>query len=380
MKCNKCKCEVTEDEVFCHNCGCKIEEEVKEEGQNVQADELQVQKKIMKKKAIRAIVIFTIGILIAIVIEFFYDMMPKDIDMNANELSKIIYEEDPKKYSGDNLFVHGHLLRSSEEDNIYMLYTDNVEDFIIFTYEKGLDETIGDGSEITIQGKLGDLQDSGAVVLVGEDYSVQKKVEPIYKTSDLSEFCKSADKYVNKKVELWGKIIKTNSGSAYITDSDTLATSVWLYGISSQELVKFKYGTWCIIQGTVSIDDNTISVNVENIFQNDETKSLDDLEQEVKIEGDPTVDDIFKSPNNYLNKVVTVKGLFPHSASYDHSGNLSIKILGETEGHYIVLKGRKINTGGCSASVTGTLTYDGNDYIMDVTDYTVLQMPTIGDN
>lgn len=161
MKCNNCNCEVKEDEGFCHNCGQKIErqrEVIHEEKQERRIEDLLLHKKSGKKKAIIVISVILSIIAIAVAVKLFYDMKPKDIKMEANQLSKIIEDGDLKEYSGDNLFVHGYLLRRSDEDKTYILYTDDLTEFVVFIFEDGIDESLGDGSEVTIQGRIGELK------------------------------------------------------------------------------------------------------------------------------------------------------------------------------------------------------------------------------
>ena len=201
MKCEKCGNEITEEDIFCQNCGCKIErEEQIELNKNINekeietisnSDDLNLHKKKSKKSVF--IISFIIVILLAI-IGFSMFSIPKDVEIEAGTLANEIYNGDVDKYASNNLFVHGYIIRdtreSNNEKNGYYIVVSDIDNWetldssqiVTFKYDMGIEESVGTGSEIIVQGHLDIQEDSPDMsILVGDDITIKNKVDPTYK-------------------------------------------------------------------------------------------------------------------------------------------------------------------------------------------------------
>lgn len=65
---------------------------------------------------------------------------------------------------------------------------------------------------------------------------------------------------------------------------------------------------------------------------------------------------------------LVVEGLLPMTVSMDASGNLAAKIYSDDQGQYLVLSGKIPDFGGCPARLTGTLSYNGSNYVLTVSE------------
>lgn len=81
-----------------------------------------------------------------------------------------------------------------------------------------------------------------------------------------------------------------------------------------------------------------------------------------------TVDELLNTaPSLVENKTqVSVTGLLPVSLSMDASGNLVAKIYSDDQSQYLVLSGKIPDFGGCPAELTGTLSFNGSNYVLSV--------------
>ncbi len=269
MKCKKCGHEINEGDLFCENCGSPIE---------VQEKNIQKSKGNKKTKIFIGVILVIILVLCGL---FYIGSKPKDIKMEASELLKVINSEDEKKveeYYGDNLYVHGYLVRdtrehsNNEKDGYHILVPsmENLEDssdFVLFTYEGELDENIGTGSEVTVQGKLGKKNEDSSDLLIAEEIKIIKKEEPVYEI----DFEKLDEKYIGKKVQICGRMIDLLGKGHYITDLE-LNNALELKGLTEQEFTSyFKNGSMATIIGTLKEDGK---LEVENITQNDYSKDM----------------------------------------------------------------------------------------------------------
>ncbi|MCR0613020.1 zinc ribbon domain-containing protein [[Clostridium] innocuum] len=388
MKCKKCGYEIQDDDVFCPNCGMKIDKDEEMEKSEIPPNdeavkEVSVEEEVKdekidntkrshhnSKKKLFIILSTIVAIIIIGVITFFVLNQPKDIEIEASELSELMNNGEAKKYGGDHLFVHGYLLRVDDENNRYALKgnKDDLENILIFTYDKGLDDEIGDNSELIVTGELGEYKDVDMTLLLGEEIQVKKKEERFIDAGDTTSLLKNKNEYLNKKVTVTGKMVITNAHGVYITDRK-ISDSVWLYGISVQEALKYEkeYGSWCTVSGTFFKDDQGLeTIQFEAFIQNE---ALEALNEEEISNSQYSVDDVLNNPEKFLDKKIAIYGKLPQSITYDHSGNPNPAIFNETTDNFIVLKGEKITIGGCDAIVKGTLTSNGIDLILDVEDF-----------
>lgn len=83
-----------------------------------------------------------------------------------------------------------------------------------------------------------------------------------------------------------------------------------------------------------------------------------------------SVDEVLNQAQSLIDSKsqIIVEGLLPVSVSMDASGNLVAKIYSEDQSTYLVLTGKIPDFGGCPAQLKGTLTYNGSNYVLTVTE------------
>lgn len=184
IKCKKCGSLLKKEDQFCPECGSKVDD-VNNEKQLEQVNKTETpikkEKKSNKKKIVFALVL--VVVIIAGLLYFF--LQPKDIHIEASELNELINENNAEKYYGDNLYVHGYLMRGSDSSSSYVLFSSekdiddlNIENSLPFVYEGNISDDLGTKSEITVEGKLAERTADGSVVFHGEAIAVQKKIKP----------------------------------------------------------------------------------------------------------------------------------------------------------------------------------------------------------
>lgn len=233
MKCEKCGNEINDEDVFCQNCGWKIERENKVESKD-NIDDRKINNSLSghkKKKTKLIFAIASIFVVIIAVIVFFMLSTPKDVKIEAKTLAEEIYNGDVDKYNSTNLFVRGYIVRdtrnvNNEDDGYYMLVSDienwetlDTSQMVVFQYEEGLKDDIGTGSEVVVQGRLKIQEDSPDMsILVGENIEVNEKVEP------------------EEEYGLVGGVVDFNRNSDRIIDERVLIKGVWLPAVDGSDM------------------------------------------------------------------------------------------------------------------------------------------------
>lgn len=186
--------------------------------------------------------------------------------MEADQLSKIINGKKEKKYMDDNMVVHGYLQKVPYQKDYYLIHSkDNMTDMLMFSLKNGLSDELGDESEITVTGKLSELSETDTVFLKGENIVINEKKENVIDVGFTDDVIENAYSYNDKKISVIGKLVITNMSGAYITD-EKIVNSIWLYGISNQELYEYyEGGPWVYVTGTFTMDDGKGSIKVDKI-------------------------------------------------------------------------------------------------------------------
>lgn len=412
MKCKNCGFEISEDDKFCENCGCKIEkkeivehkneteklEDTPKEITKIEVSEklnYQSNKEVKKEENklldknkgnnTKIIIGVVIGILILFGGLFVLNLKPKDVQIEVGELYKSINEESDEFYS-DNLFVHGYIFRDtrdvSEEKKGYYTLVSNPDalnnpeaefEYVLFTIEEGLDENLGSGSEVTIKGKLIKEDENRYVNIVqAEELTVHNQVEPIHVFNSTSELIDQSDKYLNKTVKVLGKLIITNMSGSYVTD-EKIVDSIWLYGISSSELFDVQQrGEWCIVTGKLILDGSTLAIEVENIEQNEDTDLMGLEFNDISIEYAERNFDKLKG------KEVSIRGGIGQTLKEKEPGVYVVALEDFDTGKLMELIGNVPTVGDCEILVTGILEEKDSYIVLNVSDYKVIQQYGFG--
>lgn len=292
MKCEKCGHKVNNEDMYCQNCGNEIkkseihETEINANNVDKQANEKQVQfkkeektKDKQSKKKTKIIVGTIIGFVIALIAIIAIFFMPKDVEIEANELARLINSGEEDKYQADNLYVHGYLVRdtrenvTNEDKGYYTLVSDienweNSTDILVFIYEKELDDNLGTGSEVVIHGQLRDSDTDSVGMLIAENIEIKRQVDPIY-TLDFEQL-ENTD-YIDKQVKITGRMIDL-LGQGHVFSDNELNYAVELKGLTDAEFANyFKNGSYATVIGKLT-DDKTIKI--DKILQDESTKKL----------------------------------------------------------------------------------------------------------
>lgn len=370
MKCEKCGNEINDEDVFCQNCGWKIERENKVESKD-NIDDRKINNSLSghKKKKVKLIcAIASIFVVIIAVIVFFMLSTPKDVKIEAKTLAEEIYNGDVDKYNSANLFVRGYIVRdtrnvNNEDDGYYMLVSDienwetlDTNQMVVFQYEEGLKDDIGTGSEVVVQGRLKIQEDSPDMsILVGENIEIKERVDPTY-TVDFEELNKE---YVGKKITISGRMINVLGDGHYLSDID-ISHALRLNGLTDDEFASyFKNGSFATVTGVLT---NDAEIDVEKIDQNQFTKDKS-LEY-----GKPVRDYV----NSYVNlgEEITVRGIFVKNGSY----SVPYSIQDDETGQFISLSVPYENIdldeyfqSGEYCVLTGYISEGGTSYVIDIT-------------
>jgi len=219
MHCKKCGCELQQEDVFCAECGTKVEAiEVNSEPES---------KVSSKKSPVKIIVAAVAIVIVAVAGILFMGDKPEDINLEAKDLGAIIYTDEKEQYYQDNLHVHGYLINDPTNPDRYALYSsdpEDSEDGVVFVFGEGVENTIGDslgnGSELIVAGTLGHYSDSpSAAMLLAKSVEVVNKVEPIYNVGTVDELLANSGTYMNKMVCVVGQLDGV-SDSAWIWDTE----------------------------------------------------------------------------------------------------------------------------------------------------------------
>lgn len=394
-KCESCGFGIDENDKFCQNCGSKVTNDKKLEEKNVNLNknssnevekiENEQEVEVPKSKKKRNLMILGIFVILVIVSVFLWKTLsqPKDIKIEASELASLILEEKEEQYFSDNLFVHGYLVRdtrktNNEDDEYYILVSDmndvNDEDkILIFNYDKGLEDSLGTGSEITIQGKIKtDKEGYSMGLLTVSKVEVHKKVEPIKEFESTTELISQSDKYLNKNVAVTGQLVITNMSGTYITD-EKIVDSIWLYGISSSELFDVQQrGEWCIVKGKLILDGSNLAIEVDTVEQNDFTDELSINYENISL------DYLNSHFNQLMNKNISVIGKLGMSDIEVENGRYAPVLHNEDLSKFIELEGKKPNIGNCLAVVYGRLEQRDNNLVLVADSYELLEQYSAG--
>lgn len=290
MYCQKCGNGISEGDMFCQKCGWKVEGDKIEEGiglsgieneKNQKPEEEIIDSIKTKKNRKKTKILFgvSVGIIVSLIAVFGIFFMPKDTDIEAGDLAKLINNGEADKYYSDNLYVHGYLVRdtremsTNEKENYYILVS-NIEnweestDSLVFVYEEGLEDNLGTGTELIVQGHLKDNSNDSVNMLIGEDVEIKKIVDPIY-TLDFEQLKNT--EYIDKQINITGRMIDLLGQGHFLADEE-LNNSVALKGLTEAEFANyFKNGNYATITGILT-KDNTIKV--DKISQNEFTKKM----------------------------------------------------------------------------------------------------------
>ena len=184
FKCKNCGSLLKKEDQFCPECGSKVEN-VNDENQLKEITKAETPAKKEKKSKKKKIGFAIILALVIIAGLLYLLLQPKDVHIEASELNDLINENNAEKYYGDNLYVHGYLMRGSDSSSSYLLFSSekdiddlNIENSLPFVYEGIISDDLGNKSEITVEGKLAERTADGSAIFHGEAIAVQKKKKP----------------------------------------------------------------------------------------------------------------------------------------------------------------------------------------------------------
>lgn len=397
MKCKKCGNELDTGTSFCANCGEKVEpennsiqqpnndlDELLNANVNIKANETSAQslnKKDDKKSSKKKVIFLSIiGIVAIIAIAGFFLTKPRVLNMEVNELSKIIANDEAKDYAGDTIYLHGFLVRDLESEKAPYLYAlsptslsydqlftsdseeameaiNNMVYFVIGEDSKQLDSKLGTSSELILKGKMGESS-GGITVLIVDEIEVKEKVDPV-SSLELSDLNDSYSDYIDKDVMLMGRMVYIFGTGHYLTDSSA-ENFVKLSNFTEDQFANYyKNGSGAFVTGKLKQEDEELVIDLEKIIQNESTEDLFTYEM-------PTVSDCYESSIED-GTVISVHGIYKR----DVTGSVSHAIVDEDTSQFVIINSNNIDLDkyfeiGKDYIVTGVLHDTGRGYLIEV--------------
>ena len=320
MKCKKCGTEIEAGDVFCGNCGEKIdiEDTSSVEAGTYDGVETVEDKKDKPKRKTKLVIGIAITAAVVIALVAFFALQPKEMDIEAGELAKILLSEDEdviKEYEGVTLHVHGYLNRDSDKD-YYILYTNAKDDIgVMFTSKEPVDEEVGNESELVVTGKIAPMGEGSSLwILEAESIDIKKKAERIYDVESVSKLLKNSEKYLNKKVFVTGAVMVAGSDDVTMVDvgHEDKDKYIRLTGLSETKTAKVgsKYGMYMVI-GTYYMEGSAPAVAVEKIeliTELDVPESTTEVDDDEDITRFNSVDELLNHADKYVGELVAVTG------------------------------------------------------------------------
>lgn len=306
MKCRKCGAEMLDNDVYCGNCGSKLVDDSQAAKPAIEMEpegnKGEVRKKSKKKKVIKIIVGVVIVVFAALAILAYMGSQPRDINMEAGELGKILYTDEEEQYYEDNMHIHGYFIRNTNADGKedYCL-VDNVDDLensegVIFTFDEGVNPELGNGSELIVNGKIGSIKDAPSTrVLMAESIEVVKKEERTYIFDSVAELLDVKKKYVDKKVSVYGIVDRASFETIYIEDEledVSKGKYILLKDLDGKSEAYMPVGYY-VVEGTLKNSKGNIAINVDDM----------ELILEIEIPEEPVVENVveFDSPKELID-------------------------------------------------------------------------------
>lgn len=316
-------------------------------------------------------IIKRISIISVIVMLFFSfltacsDKQPEEVHIEASELNSILYSEKLDEYFGDDLYVHGYLIRDEEmeEEHSYILAGDkNDTEGLIFSCEEALEEDLGTGSELIVKGTLSREEGESAVTLVSTEIEVKEKILPIYEFKSVTALLKSANDVVNKRVCVKGTVDNDSSDeNKFNLMNGDGSKVIALSDLSDKQKEDLTYGTYKIT-GKFYLKDGKATIDVEKtkLIKKKTKKTQEKVAKEIPYFD--TVKELYALASMYIGKTVSVQGYI------DGAGD---SVFLSEDGIYIELTGLTQEEGmsiyGGYSYLTGTLGYGvDNDYSLHV--------------
>lgn len=366
MYCPKCGNEVKDGDLFCDKCGMKVDQQEineKKEGKK------NIFKKVLIIVAIAFVILGIIGYITDDGEDSSVDKTVEEHHFEVEKLSKILNDDEKyKDYEGDKIYVHGYLGVSSnvvngevqgQDNQINVLVSKTDENsYVMFKYKKGVDESLGNLSEVELVGKVKYSKNYEQPIFIASKVKVIQKEERIYNVGSLEELANSNSQLMGKKIIVYGRMLDF-LGQGHTIVSDDLKQTFKLKGMTESEYANyFKNGSKAYVTGTYTDDKEII---VEKVDQDESTKEDSDS---IGI----SVSQVYSTGD--VGQQVTIKGTYVRNGSY----SVPYSVMDESTGQFISLYTSNDSVdfndyfeSDATCVVTGYLWETGTGYSLEVT-------------
>ena len=338
MKCKNCGYTLDGDEKFCPNCGSTI------------------RKKRKKWILLLPLLIIVLGVFLGAGYVR-NEKLNEVIEISAKELLK---EDALEEYKSNPLIVHGYLY-SDYDGNYYVVPSENATETTlrIFYDESILNNEVGSGTKITIEGKL-DADSHYSMHCTS--LKIKEKVERNLEFTDVKQLKDVIATYENLSIKVQGYLMVDDDNHIYLANEDESATiDIPNLDLATVSTYADLHGAMVEVSGIVRKQEDTYVLEYEKLNQNEYTQKINDDEY---FSRQFEVWNVAQNPGRFDGKKVMVMGVIGYDLRKLPSGQMALTLDSSLDSSkYIIVEGDEANRLPAMSQVDcyGEIYYDGDE-------------------